>query len=332
MNVNSLPGMTGELRCVEKYLSEYMPTEQVDDAAGEIMLEVSASKGKRFRPMLVILSGQCGRKNSDVRESLCKIGALTEMVHMASLIHDDIVDDSPLRRGVPTVQHKFGKDMAVYSGDILLGRVLRILFDEDFSLVGSYLGQTIEDMCRGEINQMNHYFDPETTVEQYMANIYGKTASLFQFACRAGAMIGECGSEQIEALCDYGRHLGYLFQIRDDLLDFVSDPHMEGKPTHMDFREGILTLPVLMALRKRSCHEKIRELIELAHTGELTAEDIRELDLIIRRSGALDETFAEMDVHNAAAKQALRLLPDSQAVNTLNKLLDVLMLKRQVNV
>ncbi len=217
-----------EMEQVEQCLSEYLCDPGYGGAVAEILADLKKSKGKRLRPGLLLMASRYGADFRKTREKLCRLGALVELVHMASLVHDDIVDDAPIRRGLPTTQAKYGKDMAVYAGDLILSRIVQSLFRDGFEPVGKDFGDTVEAMCLGELGQMECRFREDATAEQYMRNIYGKTAALCRLACLAGARMSGC-SEEIQAqLEQLGIHFGYMFQIRDDLLDFVSDSAAEG--------------------------------------------------------------------------------------------------------
>ena len=219
-------------------------------SAGQMILrDMEMSRGKRLRPRLLLMASRYGSEFQGSRSRLCRLGALVELVHMASLIHDDIVDDAPLRRGMPTTQSKYGKDMAVYAGDLILSRIVQSLFRDGFMRVGAYFGDTVEAMCLGELGQMEYRGREDITVDQYMSNIYGKTAALCRLACVAGAVESGCSDEVTSQLEQLGINFGYMFQIRDDLLDFISTSAEEGKPTQVDFREGIYTLPVIYAMQ-----------------------------------------------------------------------------------
>ena len=309
MTLFDLPGIQADMRLVDRYMMEFLPAEQERGKMGEIISAVMSAKGKRYRPLLLLLAGRCGPNFQASRERLCKLGAIVELVHMASLIHDDIVDDSPLRRGQQTIQSRFGKDMAVYTGDMMLGRIMSILFREDLGKAGALLGSTIEDMCRGEVGQFDSRFCLDGSVEKYLDNIYGKTVSLFVTACRIGAMESGCDEKLTDALAMYGLHLGYLFQLRDDMLDFVSDEEQEGKPTHMDFREGVFTLPVLYALAHRDYWETVKELASLAERGQFTSHNTDKLDWAVRYSGGLSATVAQIDAHQHEAERLAKVLP-----------------------
>ena len=184
--------MVQEMEQVEAYLAEYLRDPGYGGAVGRILRDAEQSRGKRLRPRLLLLASRYGKDFAAARDRLCRLGALVELVHMASLIHDDIVDDAPLRRGLPTAQAKYGKDVAVYAGDLLLSRIVRSLFRDGFIRVGEMFGEAVEAMCIGEIGQMECRWNACTTVDRYMRNIYGKTAALCRLACRAGAAESGC--------------------------------------------------------------------------------------------------------------------------------------------
>ena len=299
-----------EMAEVEKHLAACLRDPGFGGAVGEILRDVGESKGKRLRPRLLLLAGRYGARFETARERLCRLGALVELVHMASLIHDDIVDDAPLRRGAPTIQSKYGKDRAVYAGDLLLSRIVQSLFRDGFTRVGAFFGEAVEAMCMGELGQMACRFREDTTVDQYMRNIYGKTAALCRLACRAGAVESGCREDVQAHLEDLGVNFGYMFQIRDDLLDFVSDAAREGKCTQMDFREGILTLPVLYAMEKEPARQKIVALLREAEAGGFGEKEAQCLQEIVASSGGLARAAADMEMYAQKALQAVETLPD----------------------
>ena len=326
MMLFELQGLKADMALVDQYMLEFLPPKREWGRMQEILTAVMSAKGKRYRPMLLLLASRCGPNRAAARERVCKLGAIVELIHMASLIHDDIVDDSPLRRGQQTIQSRFGKDMAVYTGDMILGRAMGILFRENLSQAGGLLGATIEEMCRGEIGQFDSRFQTDGTVDTYLQNVYGKTVSLFETACRLGGTESGCSQEEIETLAAFGRNLGYLFQLRDDMLDFLSDEEQEGKPIHMDFREGVFTMPVLYALEQSDYHAEIQRLAQLAKDGLFSAYEEVQLDWVVRSSGGLDATVERMDFHRRRAIQLAENLSNDEVSATLKILLSKLTL------
>ena len=314
-------GIREELKSVEKNLAEYLRAEGNASQIGDILQDVSLSGGKRLRPQLLLLSARFGPDCEEKRERLCRLAALIEMVHAASLIHDDIVDDSPLRRGRPSIQSKYGKDRAVYAGDLLLSRIVKQLFKESFYQVGELFGRAVEEMCIGELGQMQCLFDAETTVEQYIKNIDGKTAALCRLACAAGAMVSGASEETAAQLVLFGECFGRMFQIRDDLLDFVSDASSEGKLVRTDFREGILTLPVLYAMEDEKARALIIRLMREAEKGSFGSEQEEQLVSAVGNSGGLARAYSDMQMYADRALAAVEALPELEVKTVLRGLL-----------
>ena len=308
-----LPRLRADLELVNRELKRQFPPEQEQGRVRDILADVTGRSGKRYRPLLLLLSARCGPNYAAQRPLLCKLGAVIELIHMASLVHDDIVDDSPLRRGQATVQSRYGKDMAVYTGDLLLARTMKLVFTEGLGQTGAALCETIERMCRGEIGQFDCRFRIDTPVERYLENIAGKSVALFETATRLGCQLAGGSADTVRNLSRFGRHLGYLFQIRDDLLDFLSSEAREGKPIHVDFREGVFTLPVLFASSSPKTRAELAELAELARQGRFASAETERLTAAVRRSGGLEAAKAEMEYHRASARRLTESLPSAIA-------------------
>ena len=307
---DKIEGLMDDLKLVDVYVDEYLRDESGHTALRSVLNAISATGGKKVRPMLLLLSGRFGPKWPECRERLCKMGAAVEMIHTASLIHDDIVDDSPLRRGRPTVQSKFGKEMAVYAGDFVLSRIVYYLFKEASVKAGMLLAKTVENMCYGEIGQYARSYDTETTIEDYLSNIFGKTASLFVAACGIGAMESGCGEKTSMILRQIGEHTGYLFQLRDDLLNVTSSTNREGKPVHSDFINGTYTMPILHALRHPS-GRRLREVIHTIGSGAAVSYDIEEeIQNILNSSRGIEFTRETIRYHAEQAGELLTSLPE----------------------
>lgn len=298
-----------EIKRVDSYIEEYLRPVALNHTVEDILTEILSSSGKKIRPKLLLLAGRCGKDYEKEKDKLCRLGALLELVHLASLIHDDIVDDSPLRRGRKTIQYCFGKDMAVYAGDLVLSRVMKELFSQGYMAEGSIFASIIEKMCSGEIGQYDCMFRTDTTMEQYRKNIYGKTAALFEGACILGASVSGCGDNLTETLGDIGKEFGLLFQMRDDLLDYISDEEEEGKPILMDFREGILTFPILYTMEDPANRLKIGRLLESAKAEKLNDTDLMELHSLIKNSGGMDQAILEYKTFHAQVEGRIQKIP-----------------------
>jgi len=289
-----------------------------------VFSSVRNSRGKMIRPQLLLLAARFGPHYQDRQRNLCKLGAMVEIVHMASLIHDDIIDDSPLRRSRPTLQHKYGKDMAVVAGDFMISRVLRYLAEEQLMQEALNIGRTIEEMCRGELRQMACRWDTKTTIDAYLRNIHGKTVALFVEAVQMGARGSGASADLSDCLTAIGEHVGYMFQMRDDLLDFISAEDAEGKPVHRDFADGIYTLPVLYAFGQPSCGPRLEEIAGSEPASPGYGGLLREMGELVRQSGGIDFCRRQIENHAAQAKQQIAALPDHEARLGLGNLIDYL--------
>lgn len=310
-----------DMELMEKYLSYYLREPEYGSTAGKILRDMKMSRGKRLRPRLLLMASRYGENYQTVRKRLCRLGALVELIHMASLVHDDIVDDAPLRRGLPTTQARYGKDMAVYAGDLILSRIVQSLFRDGFMKLGACFGDTVEAMCLGELGQMQCRGREDVTVSQYMRNIYGKTAALCRLACIAGAVESGCGEEVVRQLEELGVNFGYMFQIRDDLLDFVSNTVKEGKPTQADFREGIYTLPVIYALQDQKIRPGIIRLIHMAKEECFGSREEVELKALVIEGGGIRRASEDMESCAKRAMQAIENLPDHGVSKVFRELL-----------
>lgn len=211
------------------------------------LLTLIDSGGKLLRPGFVLLSGSFGKYDS---EKLCNLASVIEMLHMATLVHDDIIDDARTRRNKETIQSKYGKDYAVFMGDILFSRCFMMLSNNTSMENMKLLSEAIFDICTGEIEQFSSRYSKEVSVKKYLKRIAAKTAALFSISFYVGAYESECPAELINTLSNIGYDIGMAFQIIDDILDYTSEDILLGKPTGNDLKEGIYTLPLIFALKE----------------------------------------------------------------------------------
>ena len=275
---------------------------------------IISSGGKRLRPMLALISaracGYQGRQHID-------IAAIVEFIHTATLLHDDVVDESELRRGKETANNVWGNQAAVLVGDFLYSRSFEMMVDVNSMRVMQILAGTTNTIAEGEVLQLLNCHDADTTEASYMEVIYSKTAKLFEAACLLGAVLGNCNKVQEAAMAAYGMHLGTAFQLVDDVLDYSADSEELGKNVGDDLAEGKPTLPLIIALQRAEPAEAevIRHAIE---NGGL--EQIDQVMATIRSTDALGYTMerakqeAEMAVNSlsifeaSAHKEALETL------------------------
>lgn len=290
---------------------------------GSVLEDVLNLSGKMLRSKLLLLCSFLGTDYEKNKETICKLAAMTELTHLASLIHDDIVDDSPYRRGKISIQGKYGKDTAVFAGDFLMARIYYYEAIEHLNESASILSKTVEHMCIGEISQNLCRYHENITEEEYFENIYGKTAALFQAACYIGAKEGGCSEEIIQKLKLFGKNLGLMFQLKDDILDFYSNSKEIGKETHKDFQNGIYTFPVIMALKNPKAKEVLLPIIKKNREKKLAATEIAQLENYIVQFGGIKTSYEKIRYLSAANKQLIKDLKQSSKVpNYLEKILN----------
>lgn len=230
------------------------------------------SGGKRLRPMLVLLSGMCF---SDLKYSLVDAAVAAELIHMASLVHDDIIDNSDSRRGMVTINSLFGNHAAVLAGDFMFAKSFEILSSISQVKCMKLMVEAIEEMSMGEINQAEDMFNTSVSEDRYFKRIMGKTGILLSSCCGAGAAAGGASESEIELLGKFGMNIGYAFQIVDDILDFTGDERLLGKPVGKDLMTGVITLPVIILLRNGNC-EDVKSIIQKGYIGREEFNYIRD--------------------------------------------------------
>jgi len=244
--------------------------------------------GKRLRPVSLLLAAKaCSSDSNTTQENAPLLAAIVEFIHTATLLHDDVVDESEMRRGRETANEVFGNAASVLVGDFLYSRAFQMMIKADSMRVMEILSHTTNQIAEGEVMQLLNIKDAETTEERYMAVIQSKTAILFEAACRMGAVLGDCSEKMESALAAYGTHLGTAFQLIDDVLDYEADQEKLGKEIGNDLAEGKPTLPLIHAMRIGSAAESktIRRAIE-----EGNIEMLADVMDIIRNCESLEYT------------------------------------------
>jgi octaprenyl-diphosphate synthase len=275
---------------------------------------IISAGGKRIRPRLVLLFADALGFAGPERFELA---AIVEFIHTATLLHDDVVDESSLRRGRQTANALFGNAASVLVGDFLYSRAFQMMVGVNRMRVLEVLADATNVIAEGEVLQLMNMHDPDLGVDDYLRVIRYKTAKLFEASARLGAVLA-CADPAVEEACaDYGRSLGTAFQIVDDLLDYDGDTHTLGKNVGDDLREGKPTLPLLWAMAH--CSEDERQLMRHAiEHGE--PDRLDEILAIVRRTGALQATRAAARTEADMARSALCALPDSKAREALLEL------------
>lgn len=273
--------------------------------------------GKRLRPLFLMLVaralGYDGHKH-------CKAAAIIEFIHTATLLHDDVVDQSALRRGKKTVNYLFGNPASVLTGDFLYSRAFQMMVDLDEVPVMRILADATNVIAKGEILQLLNCNNPKITEKQYMEVIYCKTAKLFEAACDISAILARATESNKMAVHHYGIHLGNAFQIADDVLDYVSDADTMGKNVGDDLAEGKVTLPIIYALDRVNKSDRV--LIEKAITEEKCAEIGTILNLV-KSSGAIKASTQKAESEANLARNSIDILPASIYKDALISLCDL---------
>ena len=296
--------MKPDLERVNRVIVERMhsPVALVAELAGHI---VSAG-GKRLRPMLTLA---CARLCGYQGERHIALAAVVEFIHTATLLHDDVVDDSHLRRGRDTANAIWGNKPPVLVGDFLFARSFQLMVDDGSLRVLEILSRAAAVIAEGEVHQLMTANDTGTTEAAYMEVIEAKTAALFAAASRVGAVLADRPPPEEEALDRFGRHLGIAYQLVDDVLDFTAEQTELGKSLGDDFRDGKITLPILIAFARGDGEERAfwRRTLE---DGDQQPGDLDRAVRMLDRHGALTETLARARTHAASAIEALTAFPD----------------------
>ncbi len=273
----------------------------------QIAQYIIGAGGKRIRPRLVLLFAEALGFDGPERFELA---AIVEFIHTATLLHDDVVDESALRRGRATANATFGNAASVLVGDFLYSRAFQMMVSVNRMRVLDVLADATNVIAEGEVLQLMNMHDPDLSVADYLQVIRFKTAKLFEASARLGAVLAGAGPVVEESCADYGRSLGTAFQLVDDLLDYEGKSAELGKNVGDDLREGKPTLPLLLAMERGTAEERamIRRAIE---HGEL--HKLPDILVVVERTGALQATRAAAQEEADRAREALKALPDSRA-------------------
>jgi len=273
----------------------------------QLAAHIVAAGGKRLRPVLTLATAQlCGYRGT----RHVALAACVEFIHTATLLHDDVVDESLLRRGLSSANAVFGNKASVLVGDFLFARAFQLMVSDGSLKVLGILSHAAATIAEGEVLQLVTQNDLSTSEERYLEVVRGKTAALFDAACRVGAVVADRPAEEEEALSAYGANLGMAFQLVDDALDYAADQQTLGKTVGDDFREGKITLPVLAAYHAGSKEERAFWVRTIEQSEQTDSDLDRALALMADR-GAIAATLRHAGRFVAAAKAALYVFPDS---------------------
>jgi geranylgeranyl pyrophosphate synthase len=299
-----LAPIQGDLRAVEAKLREATLADQ-HPALTSALDHLLASGGKRVRPAVTLLSACLF---DAPRGRSVALAAALEMLHTATLVHDDLIDGSLLRRGLPTLNAQWTPGATVLTGDFLFARAAELAAETDSVRVMRIFSRTLMTIVNGEINQM-FIGRGQASREGYLQRIYAKTASLFAVASEAAAVLGEADEDAIGAMHAFGREVGMAFQIVDDILDFTGDESRLGKPVGSDLRQGLFTLPVLYYL---DAHPDDRDVAALLNGSSGDVERVERVVKAVRESGAAGLALEEAKGYVVRAQAALAPVPDNE--------------------
>ncbi len=280
-------------------------------AAAEHLFEAG---GKRIRPAIVLLISRATMLDQDLTSRHRRLAEITEMIHTASLVHDDVVDEAELRRNVPTVNSLFDNRIAVLAGDFLFAQSSWYLANLDNLQVVKLLSEVIRDFAEGEIIQSLSRFDTSLSLEAYLDKSYYKTASLIANSAKAAAVLSDAPLKTIEEMFEYGRNLGLAFQIVDDILDFTAAAEILGKPAGSDLVSGNITAPALFAME---AFPQLYTLLEREFNGD---GDIDQAIALVHKSDGILRARELAAYHAKLAKQHLDCLPPSPSRESLEEL------------
>lgn len=291
-----------------------------------VITQLVSAGGKRLRPAVSLLVNQM--YPTDPARAL-SLAAAVEMLHTATLVHDDLIDEAALRRGHPTVNAVWSPIATVWAGDYMFGRAAGYVAETGNAEVVGLFAETLRVIVAGELRQLFNRVEGLPSRDDYYARIYGKTAALFALAAQAGAVLGGAPAESATRLHDYGYHYGMAFQVMDDILDFTADEKTLGKPVGGDLREGIITLPVLIYAEQTPNAPALRRMWEYRTDGANRLSAVDEVVAAVRDSAAIEAARDEARGMAARAEAALADVPASSARDMLADLAAAAVIRRE---
>lgn len=289
------------------------------DILNSASMHALGSPGKRLRTAITLLAGKLSTYRFD---KLLPLSVAFEMVHLATLIHDDIVDEASTRRGKPTVNAVWGDKIAILLGDYYFAKTAGLIADINDNRIDHLFSDTVAIVCEGSIMEMMTTGRIDLSTETYYEKIKHKTACLIAACSKGGAIVSQASDEAITHLHNYGMHLGIAFQIIDDILDYTEDQATIGKPVGNDLRQGMVTLPLIYALQEQSqngYHQQVQSLLSQSVRDE---QEIKEIVAWVTHSYGIQRAFMDADMHAQQAREALHHFPASPDRAVLDELID----------
>ncbi|MCY0881164.1 MAG: polyprenyl synthetase family protein [Firmicutes bacterium] len=312
-------GVSDGMQAVEMLLKESLQGQ--DPAISTVTDYLMAASGKRMRPALVLIAGQFGQLTPENQKRLVQVAAAVEMIHMATLVHDDIIDEAPMRRGQPSVRQQFSNTIAVLAGDLLFAQAFRLFAASGLLEVVDVAAQVVHVMCVGEISQDLMSGQEAVEEETYWNRIEAKTGYFLQASLRLGALATQVDAEVTRQLALYGFHVGRAFQVVDDLLDWTADPEKLGKAVGGDLASGVYTLPLIHTFDQPQYAATLHQLLQ-GEDGHSAMAEIKEL---LEQSGGFAYARAQALEHITSAQNIAAALPDVPAKKTLQALAEFIL-------
>ncbi|GLV56891.1 heptaprenyl diphosphate synthase subunit II [Dictyobacter sp. S3.2.2.5] len=285
-----------------------------------------ASPGKRLRTALTLLAGKLNHYDFG---KLLKLSVAFEMVHLATLIHDDIIDEAETRRGNPTVNALWGDKIAILLGDYYLAKTSGLIAEIESPRIDRLFADTVATVCEGTILEMMTSGRADLTVETYFEKIKNKTACLIAACSKGGAILSDATDEQVDLLHSYGLNLGIAFQIIDDILDYTEDQSTIGKPAGNDLRQGMVTLPLIYALQGASQNGHQQQIQTLLNSDKHEEKDILEVVDWVTHSYGVEQSLQEAQNFGRKAREALHHFPASPDRDVLDELIDFVVSRKR---
>lgn len=306
--------LINDLRNVEVMIDEHIRIKNKNIEAQ--IKKVTNNHGKMLRPVFVLLTSQMGENYN--RDKSIALAAALETLHMATLIHDDVIDQADTRRKIPTLHTEKDNRYAIYAGDYLFSICFSLLskYAEEFNLL-NYNARSMEKVLVGELDQLESRFAPPKSVKSYLSRISGKTAQLFAVSCYTGATESGASLRDRQRAYNMGKYIGMAFQIIDDILDFKGDEKNVGKPVMADIRQGIYTLPLIYSYQQRP--EEIGDLLD--HPTPFSEETVKQLQQLIHETGGVTEAKKLATRYTNKALATLNKLPDGNYKQMLKEII-----------
>ncbi len=299
--------LNSDLELIEKTLEETVNADS--SLLRESSLHLLQAGGKRIRPIFVLLAGKFGHYDLSV---IKKAAVSLELIHMASLVHDDVIDDADLRRGQPTIKAKWDNKVAMYTGDYIFARSLEVMSELENTAAHKVLANTIVEVCIGEIQQIKDKYRFDQNIKDYFRRIKRKTALLISASSLVGAIVSGVEEKYQKKLYQFGYYVGMSFQIIDDVLDFVATEKVLGKPAGGDLLQGNITLPVLFAMENKALRDKIITVNE-----DMEKQQLQEIIDLIKNSDAVERSLKISDLYLEKALKSIESLPNNKSKNAL---------------